>query len=289
MMAAASGPLWFQLYFRGSLDDSVHLVDRVQAAGFGALFVTVDAAGQGTIERLFAHQTTFPIRKSLRHAVHYAPQLLRRPAWSTGFMLDGMPTNFSDFKRASAQRRPTDVAVAPATDRSAAADPRAAGLPTMPCPTWADIEWIRERWTRPLVIKGILTPDDARRARDHGADGIVVSNHGGRQLDGAPATLRVLPKICEAVGDDLEVFLDGGIRRGSDVLKAIALGARACMVGRPYIYGLSAAGEAGARRILEIFRTEMTRALGQMGVPSVDDLDTSCVETSRFAALRFAT
>lgn len=99
----------------------------------------------------------------------------------------------------------------------------------------------------------------------------------------------MLPKICEAVGDDLEVFLDGGIRRGSDVLKALALGARACMVGRPYIYGLSAAGEAGAKRILEIFRTELTRALGQMGVPSVDDLDRSCVETSRFAALTFAT
>jgi len=285
MMAAATGPLWFQLYFRGTLDDSVRLVDRVQDLGFGALFVTVDAAGQGTIERLFAHRETFPIHKSFDHAVHYAPQLLMRPRWTAEFMLDGMPTNYEEFQRARAALR--------LGGRQGEPSPEPLSRPNrmgtlMPCPTWADLEWIRKRWKRPLVVKGILTPADARRARDLGAEGIVVSNHGGRQLDTAPATLRVLPKINEAVGKDIEIFIDGGIRRGSDVLKAVALGATACMIGRPYVYGLSAAGQAGVERILEIFRTEMLRALGQMGVPSVDDLDASCIETTRFQPLNFS-
>lgn len=288
LMSSATGPLWFQLYFRGTIDDSVRLVDRVQDIGFGALFVTVDAAGQGTIERLFAHQGTFPIRKSFGHALHYAPQLVRRPSWTAGFLLDGMPTNYGEFQaaRAAARPGPRPDPAPPGSTADPGPVPQGAGGYT--CPTWADIDWIRKRWKRPLVIKGILTPDDARRARDHGAEGIVVSNHGGRQLDTSPATLRVLPKIKEAVGDDLEILLDGGIRRGSDVLKAVALGATACMVGRPYLYGLSAAGQPGVERILEIFRTEMLRALGQMGLPSVDDLDPSCIETSRFAALSFS-
>jgi isopentenyl diphosphate isomerase/L-lactate dehydrogenase-like FMN-dependent dehydrogenase len=285
MIATASGPLWFQLYFRGTLDDSVRLVDRVADLGFGVLFVTVDAAGQGNIERLFAHQGTFPIRKTFNHALHYAPQMIMRPGWTAEFMLDGMPTNFAEFQRARAAARGTPRPQVPAPEAVADPGPSAS---VYTCPTWADIEWIRTRWTRPLVIKGILTPDDARRARDHGAEGIVVSNHGGRQLDTAPATLRVLPKIKEAVGNDLEIFIDGGIRRGSDVLKAVALGATACMIGRPYVYGLSAAGQAGVERILEIFRIEMLRALGQMGVASVADLDASCIETSRFHPLRFS-
>jgi len=275
MVAAASGPLFFQLYFRGTHDDSVRLVERVQDAGCAALFVTVDAAGQGTIERLHAHKDTFPMQKSLRHGLHYAPQMLMHPEWTAGFLLDGMPTNYQEYQRARGIRR--------STVRSPTSPGR-----TVTCPTWEDIKWIRKQWKRPLVVKGLLTPDDARRARDHGAEGIVVSNHGGRQLDSAPATLRVLPKIVEAVGDDMEVFLDGGVRRGADVLKALSLGATACMIGRPYVYGLAAAGQAGVERILELFRSEMLRALGQMGLSSIDDLDASCIETSRFQALRFA-
>jgi isopentenyl diphosphate isomerase/L-lactate dehydrogenase-like FMN-dependent dehydrogenase len=158
----------------------------------------------------------------------------------------------------------------------------AASLTAEP-PTWADIDRIRQQWKGPLVIKGLLTAEDARRALDHGADGVVVSNHGGRQLDGAPATLRALPEIVAAVGDQLEVLLDGGVRRGSDVLRALALGARAVMIGRPYVYALGAHGEHGVDAVLSLLREELLNAMGLMGCQSVHDLDLSWVATPRRA------
>jgi isopentenyl diphosphate isomerase/L-lactate dehydrogenase-like FMN-dependent dehydrogenase len=145
-------------------------------------------------------------------------------------------------------------------------------------PTWDDMAWIRERFGGPIVVKGILTPEDARRAVDCGAAAIVVSNHGGNALDGTPATLRVLPEIAAAVGDDTEVLVDGGIRRGSDVVRALALGARAVLVGRAYVWALAAAGEAGVRRVLELFRDDVARTLGLLGCPSVSQLDRSYVD-----------
>jgi L-lactate dehydrogenase (cytochrome) len=144
--------------------------------------------------------------------------------------------------------------------------------------TWEDFRWIRQAWTGPLVAKGVLTGDDARRAIDHGATAIVVSNHGGRQLDGASATLRALPEVVAAVNGQAEVLLDGGIRRGSDIVKAICLGARAVLVGRAYVYGLAAAGEAGVARALEILRTDVERTLKLLGCPSIAALDASYVE-----------
>jgi len=141
--------------------------------------------------------------------------------------------------------------------------------------TWEDLNWIREVWGGPLIIKGVLTGDDARRAIDYGAAAVVVSNHGGRQLDGAPATLRALPEVVAAVGDRAEVLMDGGVRRGSDIVKALCLGARAVLLGRAYAYGLAAAGEAGVQRAVEILRADLVRTLKLLGCGSVAQLDRS--------------
>jgi L-lactate dehydrogenase (cytochrome) len=146
--------------------------------------------------------------------------------------------------------------------------------------TWEDLKWIRNCWPGPIVIKGVLTGDDGRRALDEGAVAVVVSNHGGRQLDGVPATLRVLPEVVSAVNGRAEVLMDGGIRRGSDIVKAICLGARAVLIGRAYAYGLGAAGEAGVARALEILRADVERTLRLLGCPSVAALDSSYVSTN---------
>jgi L-lactate dehydrogenase (cytochrome) len=143
--------------------------------------------------------------------------------------------------------------------------------------TWEDLRWIRDLWPGPIVIKGVLTGDDARRAIDAGAAAVVVSNHGGRQLDGVPASLRVLPEIASAVNGQAEVLMDGGIRRGTDIAKALCLGARAVLCGRAYAYGLAAAGQAGVARALEILRTDLERTLNLLGCSSVAALDRSYV------------
>ena len=143
----------------------------------------------------------------------------------------------------------------------------------MPCLTWEAVRWVRGLWPGPLVLKGILSVEDARLAADHGADGLVVSNHGGRQLDGAPASAEVLPEVADAVGGRLEVYLDGGVRRGADVVKALALGARAVFVGRPYLYGLAVAGAAGVARALAILQQELDHTLGLVGVPRAVEVD----------------
>jgi isopentenyl diphosphate isomerase/L-lactate dehydrogenase-like FMN-dependent dehydrogenase len=144
--------------------------------------------------------------------------------------------------------------------------------------TWEDLRWLRDAWPGPIVVKGVLTGDDARRAVDAGAAAVVVSNHGGRQLDGVPASLRALPEVVKVVGDRVEVLLDGGIRRGGDIVKAICLGARAVLVGRAYAYGLAAAGEAGVSRALEILRADLERTLQLLGCPAVTKLERSFVD-----------
>jgi L-lactate dehydrogenase (cytochrome) len=146
--------------------------------------------------------------------------------------------------------------------------------------TWEDLRWIRGIWPGPIIIKGVLTGDDARRAIDEGAAAVVVSNHGGRQLDGVPATLRALPEIVTAVNGRAEVLMDGGIRRGSDIIKAICLGARAVLVGRAYAYGLAAGGDAGVARALEILRADLERTLKLLGCTSISALDRSYVDVS---------
>jgi isopentenyl diphosphate isomerase/L-lactate dehydrogenase-like FMN-dependent dehydrogenase len=254
------------------------LVDRVQEAGFGALFVTVDSSGLTNLERLFKHRGSFPMKKSLKQGLHFAPQFATHPRWFLGFALDGMPTTYSSLPEqgggAAVERARAAVSSGSMTEKGA----------SHPCPTWSDIDWIRAQWRGPMVVKGVLTADDARRAIDHGADGIVLSNHGGRQLDGVPATLRMLSEVKSAVGDQLDILIDGGIRRGSDVVKALALGADAAMVGRPYLYGLAAAGQPGVARILDIFRDDILRVLSQIGCASVSDVNESAIDPSQLFA-----
>lgn len=147
--------------------------------------------------------------------------------------------------------------------------------------TEADFKLVRERWSGPMVVKGILRGDEAARMIEMGADGVVVSNHGGRQLDGVPATIEALPEIVDAVGDRGEVFIDGGVRRGTDVVKALAIGARAVLVGRPYVYGLAIGGEAGVRRVLQILHDETENAMGLLGCRAIDELGRDCVRVPR--------
>jgi L-lactate dehydrogenase (cytochrome) len=195
----------------------------------------------------------------------FLPQILSRPRWVAGFLADGGLMDFPNV-------------VIPGKGPMLYADVGVALAQSMA--TWSDLKWIREAWGGPIVIKGVLTADDARRSADEGAVAVVVSNHGGRQLDTVSPTLRALPEVVEAVGDRIEVLMDGGIRRGSDVVKAICLGARAVLIGRAYAYGLAAAGGPGVARAIEILRTDVVRTLKLLGCPSIKELDRSYVEWS---------
>jgi len=264
----ASGPLWFQLYFLGGRAGAEVLVDRAARANYRALVVTVDTPVVGVRERDVRNGMTQGPNVNARNIVHFAPHVAVRPRWLYNFVRDGMSIELANATALG----PGGTPMRP--------EQASAALISEP-PTWTDIEWIRRQWKGPLAIKGLLTADDARRALDHGADAVVVSNHGGRQLDGAPATLRALPEIVAAVGDQLEIFLDGGVRRGSDVVKALALGARAVMIGRPYVYALGARGERGVDEVLSLLREELHNAMGLMGCHSIRDLDASWVVTPR--------
>jgi L-lactate dehydrogenase (cytochrome) len=197
--------------------------------------------------------------------IPFLPQVLSRPRWLFNFMLDGGLPRLPNVVIPGGGPMPlVDVAAALASSTV----------------TWQDLRWIRELWHGPLVIKGVLTGDDARRAIDEGAAAVVVSNHGGRQLDCVPASLRALPEVVSAVNGQIEVLMDGGIRRGSDIVKAICLGARAVLCGRAYAYGLAAAGEAGVTRALEILRVDLDRTLKLLGCPSVAALDRTYINVS---------
>jgi len=242
-VAAAMGeaPRWFQLYWPRSDELAASLVGRAERAGFGAIVVTVDTYLLAWRER------------DIRNA--YLPF----------FRGDGLANYFTD----------------PVFRQAVGGDPLADPARTFeyfaqvfsdPARTWSDLERLRQ-WTRlPILIKGVLHPDDARRAVDHGAAGVIVSNHGGRQLDGAVAALDALPRVAEAVGDRTTVLFDSGIRRGSDILKAIALGARAVLLGRPYAYGLAVAGEKGVRDVLANLIADLDLALGLAGCASLGEL-----------------
>jgi L-lactate dehydrogenase (cytochrome) len=258
--AAAVGPCWFQLYYPGSRHVAAEIVGRAEAAGFGALFVTVDMPVRGNQERVRSAERVVPPRPTLANALRLWPQLCARPRWTARYVLDGMTSGVV----------PKGTSIEPTTFPGGRSS-------TRPPVTWGDLEWLRSRWSGPFVVKGLLTAEDARRAIDCGADALVVSNHGGRQLDGAPATIAVLPEIRSAVGRRAQVLLDGGIRRGTDVVKALALGADAVLIGRAYLYGLATAGQAGVVRVLELLRGELGRTLTLLGRSSVAELDPSCV------------
>jgi isopentenyl diphosphate isomerase/L-lactate dehydrogenase-like FMN-dependent dehydrogenase len=264
--AASTGPVGYQLYLVGGRDAAEAAIARARQAGFFALFVTVDTPVAGMRERDFRGGMRELLSDSLIAKLRFLPQFFTRPRWVAGFLRDGgMPR--------------MENVVPPGEPPMALVD--VVGALARSGVTWEDFRWIRQAWTGPLVAKGVLTGDDARRAIDAGATAVVVSNHGGRQLDSAAATLRALPEVVAAVNGQAEVLMDGGIRRGSDIVKAICLGARAVLVGRAYAYGLAAAGQPGVARALEILRTGVERTLDLLGCPSIAALDASYVDTPR--------
>jgi len=260
--AATRGPVWYQLYVMGGRAAAEGALERARVAGFSALVVTVDTPVAGMRERDFHNGLKELLAASLPAKLPFLPQMLARPRWLASFLRDGRISHLPNVVIPGKGPMPLlDVAAALAQTAV----------------VWEDLRWIRDAWRGPIVIKGVLTGEDARRAVDEGAEAIVVSNHGGRQLDGVSATLRALPEVAQAVGDRVEVLMDGGVRRGGDILKAVCLGARAVLVGRAYAYGLAAAGEAGVARAVEILRADVERNLKLLGCRTVSDLDRSYV------------
>jgi isopentenyl diphosphate isomerase/L-lactate dehydrogenase-like FMN-dependent dehydrogenase len=264
--AASAGPVFYQLYIMGGREVAEAALERARKAGFAGLFVTVDTAVAGMRERDFRNGMKELMGSGLFGKIRFSPQVLARPRWLASFLLDGGV-------------QPLPNVVVPGRGPMPLIDVAAAlALSTI---SWEDLRWIHDVWRGPVIIKGVLTGDDARRAIDEGATAVVVSNHGGRQLDGVQATLRALPEIVAAVDGQIEVLMDGGIRRGADIVKALCLGARAVLCGRAYAYGLAAAGEAGVARALEILQVDLERTLRLLGCPSIAHLDRSYISCHR--------
>jgi L-lactate dehydrogenase (cytochrome) len=264
--AGSSGPVFYQLYLMGGRGAAEGAIERARVAGFSALFVTIDTPVSGIRERDFRNGMKELVSGGPFEKIPYLPQILSRPGWLFSFLRDGGVPPLPNVVVPGKGPMPlTDVATALAESTV----------------TWADLRWIREIWKGPIVIKGVLTADDALRSIDEGAAAISVSNHGGRQLDGVPASLRALPEVVNAVKGRIEILMDGGIRRGTDIAKALAMGARAVLCGRAYAYGLAAAGEAGVDRAIDILRVDLDRTLRLLGCPSVAALDRSYVNVPK--------
>src|ERR1700676_2105343 len=260
--AGSRGPVFYQLYLMGGRAAAEASIDRARRAGFAALVITIDTPVSGIRERDPRNGMVELLNPGLFQKIPYAEQFLTHPGWLFSFLKDGgVPPLYNVVLPGKGPMPLTDIG-------------RALAASTV---TWKDLTWIREHWNGPIVVKGVLTADDGRRAVDEGAAAIVVSNHGGRQLDCVSATLRVLPEVVAAVNGRIEVLMDGGVRRGTDIVKALCLGARAVLCGRAYAYGLAAAGEVGVTRAIEILREDVKRTLVLLGCPSVTALDSSYV------------
>jgi L-lactate dehydrogenase (cytochrome) len=255
--------LWFEVHPMSDADLRGSLIKRAAANGFGALVYLVDSALSGRRERELKRGISFPPRYSVRNVLDAA----RRPRWSLGYVRNAHKMVARNIQEEA--RRSLFPKVPPLAD----VGKRIASTRG----TWEDLAEVRGQWSSPLAVKGIMSRQDAVRAVDAGADMIIVSNHGGRQLDGLPSTIDVLPEIVDAVGSSVTVLVDGGVRRGTHVAKAMALGAKGCLIGRPYHYGLAAAGESGVQRVLELFATELSLTLGLLGLTDIDQLDLNCV------------
>jgi isopentenyl diphosphate isomerase/L-lactate dehydrogenase-like FMN-dependent dehydrogenase len=260
--AASVGQVWYQLYLTGGRAAAENAMRRAMDAGYTVLVITIDSTVIGHRERESRDGMEQMLRGSLWSKIPFAPQIFTRPCWLARFLLDGgLPSMPNIVSPETGVLRVRDAHTAMKREAF----------------SWKDMDWIRELWRGPIVIKGVLSAEDAKRSLDYGAAAVVVSNHGGRQLDGVPASLHVLPKVVAAVGDRAEVLIDSGIRRGSDIIKAICLGARAVLCGRAYAYGLAAAGEAGVTRTIEMLRDDLERCLKLLGSPSIGALDRSFV------------
>ncbi|GAS94135.1 heme/flavin dehydrogenase, mycofactocin system [Mycolicibacterium canariasense] len=259
-VTAANPQTFFQMYWTGTRDRLEARMERARAAGAVGLILTTDWS--------FSHgrdwgSPKIPERMDLKAMARFAPEGLRRPRWLLDFARTGRVPDLT----------------APNLAEPGTAAPTFFGAygewMQTPLPTWADVAWLRERWGGPFMLKGVMRVDDAKRAVDAGVTAVSVSNHGGNNLDGTPASIRALPAIAAAVGSEIEVVLDGGIRRGSDVVKALALGARAVMLGRAYLWGLAAGGQDGVENVLDILRGGIDSALLGLGLSSVHDLGAS--------------
>jgi isopentenyl diphosphate isomerase/L-lactate dehydrogenase-like FMN-dependent dehydrogenase len=261
---ASTGPVWYQLYLIGGRPAAEAAIARAAQAGFSALVVTVDTPVAGNRERDDRNGMRELMSKNAFAKLPFLGQFLSRPRWLLDFLLDGgMPKLANIVVPGQGPLPLTDVTTSLA---NAAV-------------TWEDLRWMRDVWpAAPIIVKGILTADDAKRAVDCGAAAVIVSNHGGRQLDSTSASLHALPEVVEAVGSQADVLVDGGIRRGSDIVKALCLGARAVLVGRAYAYGLAAAGEGGVALSLSILREELERTLKLLGCYSISKLNSSFIE-----------
>jgi L-lactate dehydrogenase (cytochrome) len=253
---ATPGPAWYQVYLCGGRDVASKTIAKARDVGYSALVVTIDTPVAGLRERDFRNGTKELLTRRPWPMLPYAGQFITRPWWLWHFFVDGGLMKFPNVMLADGPMLYTDVGAA--LEQSTV--------------TWRDLDWIRDLWRGPIVVKGVHTGDDARRAMDAGAQGVVVSNHGGRQLDGVAATVRVLPEVLAAVGDRAEVLLDSGIRRGSDIVKALALGAKMVLVGRATLYGTACGGQAGAARAIKILADEMERTFGYVGARSVAEI-----------------
>jgi len=264
--SATGGPLWFQLYVPGGRAVAEATIARAKAAGYTTLVVTIDTPVSGMRERDFRHGVRPLLQGDLWGSLPYAWQFVTRPRWVLDYIADGRPRVFPNVELPGKGAMPCgDVAT----------------LLESALVTWNDLRWMRDAWQGPLIIKGVHTGDDARRAMDAGADAVVVSNHGGRQLDGVSATLRALPEVLDAVDGRIEVLMDGGIRRGSDIVKAICLGARAVLLGRAYAWALGAAGGPGVARAIDILRTDLVRTMRLLGCEAIRRLDRSYIDSQR--------
>jgi L-lactate dehydrogenase (cytochrome) len=264
--AATPGFAWYQLYLVGGREAAEGAIERARKVGFSALVVTVDTAVGGMRERDYRNGLSELLSSNLFAKIPFLPQVLFRPSWLISFLLDGGLPKLENIVIPGKGPMPL-VDVSSSLSRSAV--------------SWDDLRWIRESWPGPIVIKGILIADDARRSIDEGASAVVVSNHGGRQLDCVSPTIHALPEIIAAVNGQAEVLMDGGVRRGSDIVKALCLGARAVLVGRAYAYGLAAAGHAGVKRAIEILRADVERTMRLLGCESVHKLNPSYLDLPR--------
>ena len=256
-VVAANPQTFFQLYWLGGRDEIAARLERARKAGAVGVIATLDWS--------FSHARDWgsphiPEKMTLRELVRLAPEGLTRPKWLSGYLRTGhLPELTVPNLAPEGEPAPTFFG----------AYGQWMGTPP---PSWEDVAWLREEWGGPFLLKGVTRIDDARRAVDAGVTAISVSNHGGNNVDGTPATIRMLPGIAQAVGDQIEVLLDGGIRRGNDVVKAVALGARAVMIGRAYLWGLAANGQAGVENVLDILRNGIDSALLGLGCESLADL-----------------
>ncbi|MEZ5782516.1 MAG: alpha-hydroxy acid oxidase [Rhizobiaceae bacterium] len=253
--ATGANPRWMQVFVYTDRGFTREMIERAQAAGYGALVLTIDNQLLGNRERDVRNGFSIPPRFGLAGTLAAGTKL----QWLRRMRATLPKITFGNYLRAGE----TAEIGAIAARMSSLLDPSL---------SWKDVDWIRSFWKGPLLLKGILHPEEARQAVEHGVDGVIVSNHGGRQIDGAAASFDALPKVAEAVDGRIPILFDGGIRRGADVVKALALGASFCLIGRPQLWGLAVGGEAGVRHVLELYRREIDRTMGLMGATSLDQI-----------------